>query len=251
MAESRGTLVVTGAGRGIGAAVALAAARDGYAVAVNYTADAAAAARVVDAIVAHGGRAMPIQADVAREDEVVRLFAEAADALGPLTGLVNNAGITGRLTRVEDVDVQQLERLWAVNLSGSFVCAREAIRRMSTRRGGSGGAIVNLSSIAARIGGAGDFVHYAASKGAIDTFTRGLAREVAADGIRVNAVAPGLIATEIHAASGDAGRPARLASTIPLGRVGTAEEVAAAVTWLLSDAASYVTGTIVEAGGGR
>jgi NAD(P)-dependent dehydrogenase (short-subunit alcohol dehydrogenase family) len=181
----------------------------------------------------------------------MRLFAAAEHELGPLSALVNNAGITGGIARLADVSAEMLTRLWAVNLSGSLVCAREAVRRMSTRRGGGGGAIVNVSSLAARIGSPGEFVHYATSKGAIDTFTIGLAREVAADGIRVNAVSPGLIDTEIHAAAGDAGRAARLAGSIPLQRVGTAEEVAEAILWLLSPAASYVTGANIEVGGGR
>jgi len=245
------TIIVTGGSRGIGAAVARLAGRRGYAVAVNYTNDAAAAQSTVDAIAAAGGNAIAIRADIAHEEDVVRLFLEAERELGPLAALVNNAGITGGLARLEAVSAAMLMQLWATNLSGSVLCAREAVRRLSTRHGGSGGAIVNLSSIAARIGSGGEFVHYAMSKGAIDTFTVGLAREVAAEGIRVNTVAPGLIVTDIHAAAGDAGRIERLATTVPMGRAGTTDEVAEAVLWLLSPAASYVTGATIEVGGGR
>jgi NAD(P)-dependent dehydrogenase (short-subunit alcohol dehydrogenase family) len=250
-AEPLGTLVVTGASRGIGAAVALLAGQHGYAVAVNYVSDSASARKVVAAIVAGGGQAAAIRADVAEEGDVFRLFSDAEAELGPLTALVNNAGITGGLARLDAVSAATLTRLWAVNLTGSLLCAREAVRRMSTRRGGSGGAIVNLSSLAARLGSPGEFIHYGASKGAIDTFTVGLAREVAAEGIRVNAVSPGLITTEIHAAAGDAGRVERLAGSVPMQRAGSAEEVAEAVLWLLSAAASYITGANLEVGGGR
>ncbi len=246
-----GALIVTGGSRGIGAAIARAAAHAGYAVAVNHAASPDAAAEVVEGIRADGGRAVAIAADVAEEADVRRLFDEAERALGPIRALVNNAGVGGRLTRLEDLAADALWRVLAVNVGGTILCAREAVRRMSTRRGGSGGAIVNLSSLAARLGGAGDWVHYAASKGAVDTFTRGLAREVAAEGIRVNAVAPGLIETEMHAAAGAPDRAARLASGIPMQRAGTPAEVAEAVLWLLSGAATYVTGTILEVGGGR
>jgi NAD(P)-dependent dehydrogenase (short-subunit alcohol dehydrogenase family) len=245
------TLIVTGASRGIGAAVALLAGARGFAVAVNYARDGAAAEAVAAAIVAGGGRAVAVQADVAREPEVLRLFAKAERALGPLGALVNNAGVTGGFARVEDVTAAAVERALAVNVAGSILCAREAVRRMSNRRGGAGGAIVNISSLAARTGGSGEWVHYAASKGAVNTLTVGLAREVAAEGVRVNAVAPGLIATDLHAASGAPDRVARMAPSVPMGRGGTAEEVAEAVLWLLSPAASYVTGTILEVGGGR
>jgi NAD(P)-dependent dehydrogenase (short-subunit alcohol dehydrogenase family) len=244
-------LIVTGASRGIGAAVACLAGLQHFAVAVNYARDATAAQRVVGTIVAGGGRAVSIRADVAQEADVVRLFAEAESELGPVTALVNNAGIIGGIARVEAVSAAMLTELWAVNLSGTILCAREAVRRMSVRHGGAGGAIVNISSRAAHLGSAGEFVHYAASKGAIDTFTLGLAREVAAEGIRVNAVSPGLIETEIHAAAGDPGRVERIGATVPMQRAGTAQEVAEAVLWLLSPAASYVTGANIGVGGGR
>ncbi|HZH28546.1 MAG TPA: SDR family oxidoreductase [Azospirillaceae bacterium] len=245
-----GVAVVTGGSRGIGAAVSRVAASRGYAVVVNYAADAEAASRVVADIERAGGRAIAVQADVSQEAGVRHLFAEA-DGLGPLVALVNNGGITGPITRVDELAPEDLARVLAVNVAGPFLCAREAIRRMSTRRGGTGGVIVNVSSIAARLGGAGEWVHYAASKGAIDTFTAGLAREVAAEGIRVNAVAPGLIDTEIHAAAGAPDRLERLAPSVPMGRAGTVEEVAETVMWLLSPAASYVTGAVVPVSGGR
>ncbi len=244
-------LIVTGASRGIGAAVARLAGARGYAVAVNYARDAVAANAVVAAIRAAGGRAVAIQADVAHEADVLRLFVAAEDALGPLTALVNNAGITGGIARVEDVTAEAITRALAVNVTGSMLCAREAVRRMSTRRGGAGGAIVNLSSLAARTGGSGEWVHYAATKGAINSFTLGLAREVGDEGIRVNAVAPGLIETDLHAAAGVPDRPARMAPSVPMRRAGTPDEPAEAVLWLLSPAAAYVTGTIIEVGGGR
>jgi NAD(P)-dependent dehydrogenase (short-subunit alcohol dehydrogenase family) len=248
---ARGTLVVTGGSRGIGAAVATLAAARGYAVAVNYATDASAADAVVRAIERDGGRATAFAGDVSREDDVIALFANATKALGPLAGLVNNAGVTGGSSRVSDVNAELLARVLAVNVTGSFLCAREAIRRLSRSAGGPGGAIVNLSSIAARIGGGGEWVHYAASKAAIDTLTRGLAAEVAGDGIRVNAVAPGLIDTDIHATSAVPDRLATLVPTVPMRRAGTAFEVAETILWLLSDAASYVTGAVVDVGGGR
>ena len=249
--EPRGTLIVTGAGRGIGAAVAAMAARDGWAVAVNYRAEQGKADAVAKEIVACGGRALAIQADVAREAEIVQLFQIAEQALGPVQGLVNNAGVSGGKSRIESLTPEIIRHVLDVNVACAMLCAREAVRRMSTRRGGQGGVIVNLSSIASRIGSACEWVHYAASKGAIDSFTIGLAREVAAEGIRVNAVAPGLIETNFHAENGDPDRPRRMASAIPMQRPGQPKEIAEAVVWLLSPMASYVTGTILEAGGGR
>ncbi len=248
---TRGTLIVTGAGRGIGAAVAKLAAVGGYRLVVNFAQDAQSAAEVVRQIAASGGTATAIQADISREQEVLRLFEAAERELGPLTGLVNNAGVTGGFRRVEAVTSAMLTQVFAVNVIGAILCAREAVRRMSTRNGGAGGAIVNISSRAAQIGGAGEWVHYAASKGALDTFTMGLAREVAVEGIRVNAVAPGHVLTDLHATSGDPHRPTRLAPTIPMGRAGTPEEIAEAVLWLLSPAASYTTGAILAVSGGR
>jgi NAD(P)-dependent dehydrogenase (short-subunit alcohol dehydrogenase family) len=251
MAEKVGTLIVTGASRGIGAAISVLAAAQGYAVAVNFSSDEAGAASVVKAISDAGCRALAVQGDIAEENEVTRLFETAGRELGAVTGLVNNAGITGHLSRVEDMSPADIARVFAINVTGSFLCAREAVRRMSTKRGGQGGAIVNLSSRAAQVGGAGEWVHYAASKGAIDTFTIGLAREVADEGIRVNAVSPGLIETGIHAAAGDGARLERMAPLLPMRRVGAAREVASAVVWLLSAEASYITGAIVPVSGGR
>jgi NAD(P)-dependent dehydrogenase (short-subunit alcohol dehydrogenase family) len=248
---SNGTLVVTGASRGIGAAIAKLAGSRGYSIAVNFATGEAEAAAIAGQIVSAGGRACALQADVAREEDVIRLFAAAERALGPVKALVNNAAITGGFSRVESVSAQTLAQVMAVNVIGSILCAREAVRRMSTRHGGTGGAIVNISSRAAQTGSAGEWVHYAASKGAIDSFTIGLAREVATEGIRVNAVAPGLIETGLHAANGAPDRLERLAPTIPMQRPGTALEVAEAVLWLLSPAASYTTGAILEIGGGR
>jgi NAD(P)-dependent dehydrogenase (short-subunit alcohol dehydrogenase family) len=249
--SSNGTLVVTGGSRGIGAGIAKLAGERGFSVAVNFATAAAEAAAVADQINSAGGRACPIQADVAREEDVVRLFEAAERELGPVKALVNNAAITGGFSRVESVSASTLSQVMAVNVTGAILCAREAVRRMSTRHGGTGGAIVNISSRAARIGAAGEWVHYAASKGAMDSFTIGLAREVATEGIRVNAVAPGLIETGLHAANGAPDRLDRLAPTIPMQRPGTALEVAEGVLWLLSPAASYITGTILEISGGR
>jgi len=246
-----GTLIVTGASRGIGASIAKLAGLHGYAVAVNFRDDFAAAANVVGQITSAGGKACSIRADVAQEDDILRLFETAERELGPIVGLVNNAGITSGFSRVEAVSAEAVWQVLRVNVAGTILCAREAVRRMSIRNGGSGGAIVNISSRASQIGGAGEWVHYSASKGAVDSFTIGLAREVAAEGIRVNAVSPGLIDTEIHAASGAPDRIHRLASSIPMQRAGAASEVAEAVLWLLSPAASYTSGTILQVSGGR
>jgi NAD(P)-dependent dehydrogenase (short-subunit alcohol dehydrogenase family) len=249
--KSSGLVIVTGSGKGIGAAIALGAARRGYTVLVNYAHDRDSAQSVLDSIQSSGGHAELVQADVADEAAVLRLFA-AADSTGlPLAALVNNAGIVGGICRLEDLSSDILRRVLDVNVVGSVLCAREAVKRMSTRHSGRGGSIVNISSIAARLGGSGDWVHYAASKGAVETLTVGLAREVAQEGIRVNAVAPGLIETGLHAAAGAPDRLQRLAPGIPMGRPGTAEEVAETVLWLISPAASYITGAIIPVGGGR
>ncbi|SFE58599.1 SDR family oxidoreductase [Methylobacterium sp. 13MFTsu3.1M2] len=248
-AENR-VAIVTGGSRGIGRAVALLLAERGYAVCLSYVSDTAAAQGVVDAIAAKGGRALAVKGDVGNEADVIALF-KAADGLGRLAALVNNAGVVDVKSDVADMSVARLQRMMTTNVVGSFLCAREAVRRMSIKRGGAGGAIVNLSSVAARLGGPGQFVDYAASKGAIDSLTIGLSREVAADGIRVNAVAPGIIATEIHASGGEPDRVERLGPGVPMKRAGTAEEVAAPIVWLLSDEASYTTGAILDIGGGR
>ena len=248
-------VLVTGGSRGIGAATAWLAAQQGWAVAVNYTQDAAAAQAVVARIQAAGGLALAVQADVGNEAQVMAMFAQIDQALpaweGRWAGLVNSAGVVDQAQRVEAMSVQRLERMMRTNVIGSMVCAREAIPRMSTQQGGQGGAIVNLSSVAARLGGAGQYVDYAASKGAIESFTIGLARELAADGIRVNAVRPGIIDTDIHASGGQPRRAHDLAPQIPMQRPGTAEEVAQAVLWLLGEQSSYSTGGIIEATGGR
>ena len=245
------TLLITGASRGIGAATALLAAQRGYAVAVNYSANSLAADEVVRQIRAGGGTAMAVQADVADEAQVLAMFAHIDARLGPLTALVNNAGVLDVVARVDEMSVARLKRMFDINVLGSFVCAREAIRRMSTRHGGAGGSIVNLSSAAARLGGPGQYVDYAASKGAIDTFTLGLAREVAAEGIRVNAVRPGIIETDIHASGGQPDRARQLAPIVPMQRAGSALEVAQVIVWLLSEDASYTTGALIDVAGGR
>jgi NAD(P)-dependent dehydrogenase (short-subunit alcohol dehydrogenase family) len=239
-------LLVTGGGRGIGAATARLAAERGYAVCVNYLRDAAAAQKLAKEI-----DAIAVQADVSVEADVVRLFRTLDEKLGRIGVLVNNAGIVDVKARVEEMSAARLQRMFAVNVVGSFLCAREAIKRMSKRQGGAGGTIVNLSSAAARLGSPGDYVDYASAKGAIDTFTLGLAKEVAADGIRVNAVRPGVIRTEIHAASGDPARLERIGSMAPLARPGEPEEVARAILWVASGEASYTTGAIVDVTGGR
>jgi NAD(P)-dependent dehydrogenase (short-subunit alcohol dehydrogenase family) len=244
-------VIITGGSRGIGRAAALAAAAAGYDVAVSYRQDRRAADDVAGQVRTLGRRALAVKADSADEADVVRLFAEAERELGAIVALVNNAGIVGRSGRLEDMTAAEVARVLAVNVVGCFTAAREAVKRMSTRHGGAGGAIVNVSSAAARLGSPGEFVHYAASKGAIDTFTIGLAREVADEGIRVNAVRPGMIDTEIHASSGTPERVARIIPSVPMKRIGTPEEVAQTILWLLSDSASYVTGAIVDVSGGR
>ena len=244
-------LFVTGGSRGIGAAVARAGAAEGYDVALTYADDASAAREVTDAIEAAGRRALAVRCDVAREADVVAAFEALDDAFGAPDVVVVNAGITGGFSRLDALDAHMLRRVLSVNVAVAFLCAREAVRRLSTQHGGRGGSIVNISSLAARYGGAGEWIHYAASKGAIDSLTVGLAREVAAEGIRVNAVAPGLVETELHAAAGAPDRALRLGPSIPMGRPAVPEEIAEGVLWLLSSASSYVTGAILAIGGGR
>ena len=244
-------LLVTGASRGIGAATARLAAAQGWDVAINYARDAAAAEAVAADVQALGQRALVLQADVAQHTQVLAMFAAIDTAWGPLSGLVNNAGVVDVPARVDTMSPERLQRMFAINVMGSIWCAQEAVRRMSTRHGGAGGAIVNLSSAAARLGSPGPYVDYAAAKGAIDTFTLGLAREVAAEGVRVNAVRPGIIDTDIHASGGQPGRAQQLAPQVPMQRAGSAEEVAQAIVWLLGDGASYTTGAVVDVTGGR
>lgn len=244
-------LLVTGASRGIGAATALLAGSRGYAVAVNYTANAKAADEVVARIRAEGGKAMAVQADVAQEDQVLAMFRAVDQELGRLTALVNNAGVVDVAARLDEMSLARLKRMFDINVIGSLLCAREAVRRMSTRHGGAGGAIVNVSSAAARLGSPSQYLDYAAAKGAIDAFTLGLAKEVAAEGIRVNAVRPGLIETDIHASGGIPDRVRQLAHQVPMQRGGTADEVAEAILWLLSPQASYTTMSLVDVSGGR
>lgn len=245
------TLIITGGSRGIGAATARLAARRGYDVCFSYVSDRAAAEQVVRDIEAVGRSGLAVRADMAQENDVQRFFQSAENAVGLITGLVNNAGILETQMRVDQMDASRLQRVLAVNVIGYFLCAKEAVRRMSTRYGGSGGAIVNVSSAAARLGSAGEYVDYAASKGAVDTLTTGLANEVAAESIRVNAVRPGFIITDIHASGGEPDRLQRVAAGIPLGRAGQVEEVARSILWLLSDEASYTTGAFVDVAGGR
>ena len=244
-------LLVTGAGRGIGAAVALQAAAQGWSLAVNYASNAQAAEDVVRRAKALGVQALALQADVAQESQVLRMFQRIDAELGRLDGLVNNAGVVDLPSRVDAMSFARLRRMFDINVLGSMVCAREAVLRMSSRHGGKGGAIVNLSSAAARIGAPGQYVDYAAAKGAIDVFTLGLAREVALEGIRVNAVRPGIIETEIHASGGQPNRAKEAAPMVPMQRAGSADEVAQAVMWLLSDASSYTTGAVIDVTGGR
>lgn len=244
-------MIVTGGSRGIGAATARLAGERGYDVCVNYHRDAEAAAAVVADVEKAGGRAIAVAGDMGSEKDVLNLFETSDTELGSPTVLVNNAGILSTQSRVEDLTVDRLQRIFAVNITGAFLCAREAVRRMSTSKGGNGGAIVNVSSAAARLGGANEYVDYAASKGAMDTMTIGLSIEVAAEGIRVNAVRPGLIYTDIHASGGEAGRVDRLKGNVPMQRGGSADEVARVILWLASDESSYTTGSLVECSGGR
>ncbi|WP_167558876.1 SDR family oxidoreductase [Bradyrhizobium canariense] len=242
--------VITGGSRGIGRATALAAARRGFRVVVGYATNKAAADDVVAQIGASNGKAIAVKCDVARESDILALF-EAADKFGTLGALVNNAGIVGKTSRLDEMSAERIAQMMAVNVTGSLLCAREAVKRMSTRHGGNGGVIVNLSSVAAKLGAANTYIDYAASKGAIDSFTLGLGYEVAAEGIRVAAIRPGLIDTEIHASGGEPDRAHRLAGNVPMKRVGTAEEIANAIVWLMSDDASYVTSAILDVSGGR
>jgi NAD(P)-dependent dehydrogenase (short-subunit alcohol dehydrogenase family) len=244
-------VLITGGSRGIGAASALLAARQGYAVAVNYTTNSLAADEVVRQIRQEGGNAIAVQADVAKEAQVLAMFENIDAKFGRLSALVNNAGVVDQTTRVDAITYERLRRMFEINVFGSFLCAREAVKRMSTRYGGAGGSIVNVSSVAARLGGPGLYVDYAAAKGAIDTFTIGLAKEVAAEGIRVNAVRPGIIETDIHASGGLPDRARDLAPQVPMQRAGSALEVAQAIVWLLSEDSSYTTGAMLDVAGGR
>lgn len=245
------TVLITGGSRGIGAATALLAAREGYAVAVNYTSNSLAADEVVRQIRTAGGQAITVQADVANEAQVVAMFEKVDAKFGPLTALVNNAGVVDVNSRVDGITLARLQRMFEINVFGSFICAREAVRRMSTRHGGEGGAIVNVSSAAARLGSPGSYVDYAAAKGAIDTFTLGLSKEVAGEGIRVNAVRPGIIETDIHASGGLPNRATDMAPQLPMQRAGTANEVAESIIWLLSEKSSYTNGALLDIAGAR
>ena len=244
-------VLVTGGSRGIGAATALLAARRGFTVAVNYSSHSLAADEVVRQIRAMGACAIAVQADVAVEAQVLAMFEEIDARFGPLSALVNNAGVVDLAARVDQMDVQRIRRMFDINVLGTFICTREALKRMSTRHGGKGGCIVNVSSVAARLGGPGQYVDYGASKGAIDTFTVGLAKEVATEGVRVNAVRPGIIETEIHASGGQPDRVQQMAPLVPMQRAGSAEEVANTIVWLLGPDASYVTGANIDIAGGR
>lgn len=244
-------IVITGGSRGIGKATAIKAAEKGYAVCVNYKSNKEAADEVVNAINNSGGKAIAVKADIAVEEDVIRLFKAVDESLGNITALVNNAGMLETQSLVVNMSVERFERVFATNVIGTFLCAKEAVKRMSLQNGGEGGAIVNVSSKASTHGGPFEYVDYASSKGAVDTFTKGLAKEVAADGIRVNAVRPGVIYTDIHASGGEAGRVDRIAPTVPMKRGGQPEEVADTILWLLSDEASYVTGVLVDVTGGR
>lgn len=244
-------VLITGAGRGIGAVTARLAACRGYRVGVNYRANRDAADAVVAAIRAAGGIAVALPGDVAVEDDVVGMFAACERALGPLTALVNNAGVVDMKARVDEMSAARLHRMFAINVVGTILCAREAVRRMSTKHGGRGGAIVNVSSVAARIGSPGEYVDYAAAKGAVDVFTIGLAKEVATEGVRVNAVRPGIVRTEIHASGGQPDRLERIAPLVPMQRPGEPDEIAGAILWLLSDEASYTSGALLDVSGAR
>ncbi len=243
-------MVITGGSRGIGRATAISAAARGFRVCIGYASNEAAANSVVSAIEGKNGKAIAVKCDVGDESDILALF-KAADAFGTLGALVNNGGIVGTTSRVEDMSAERIQRMMAVNVTGSILCAREAVKRMSTRHGGQGGVIVNLSSVAAKLGSPNTYVDYAASKGAINSFTIGLGHEVAGEGIRVAAIRPGLIDTEIHASGGDPDRAHRLSSSVPMKRVGTADEIASAIVWLMSDDASYVTSAILDVSGGR
>lgn len=244
-------VLITGGSRGIGAATAVLLARAGYRIAINYLCDEQAAHRVLAEVRALGAQAIAIRADVSNEDEVIGLFHRVDAELGPITALVNNAATVGQQSRLDEMSEFRLLKTFRTNLLGPLLCAKQAVLRMSTRHAGQGGSIVNVSSVAARLGSPGEYIDYAASKGALDTFTVGLAKEVAGEGIRVNAVRPGYIFTEFHALSGDAERVGKLESGLPMGRGGQPEEVAEAIVWLLSDKASYATGTFIDLGGGR
>ena len=243
--------LITGGSRGIGAATALLAARRGYAVAVNYTSNSSAAEAVVRQIRTDGGKAIAVQADVGVEADILAMFAQVDAQFGRVTALVNNAGVVDVGARVEAMGAARLRRMFDINVIGSFLCAREAVKRMSTKHGGAGGAIVNLSSVAAKLGGPGQYVDYAASKGAIDSFTTGLAKELATEGIRVNAVRPGIIDTDIHASGGEPDRARQMAPLVPMQRAGTAEEVAQAIVWLMGEESAYCTGAFIDVAGGR